>query len=681
MNRLMHAMAFSLLLLTGARSEADAPPPLPGKTSDWNGYTRHEFDVDGKLATVVEPKQAAPGRPWVWHGEFFGHKPAPDIALLARGFHIVYLRVPDMLGAPEAVEHWNALYRELTGKYGFAKKVALVGLSRGGLYCYNWAEANPDKVACIYGDAPVCDFKSWPGGKGKGPGSPRDWKLVLERYHFKDDAEALAYTKNPVDNLKPLADAHVPLLHVYGDADEVVPWQENTGLIAERYRQLGGSITLIAKPGVKHHPHGLDDSTPIVEFIARHAGGQPSGPVYAPVKAELVRPRQGLGNVLAKLTEGQPVKIAYFGGSITAAPGWRVKTLAWFKQEYPKAKIDEINAAIGGTGSDLGVFRLGHDVLAHKPDLVFVEFAVNDGSAPPQRIWQAMEGIVRQIWAADPRTDICFVYTFRTGYEKELRDGVCPQAASAMEMLAEHYGIPSINVALKVVELERAGKLIFKSDEPTASGVVRFSSDGVHPLDEGHKIYTDVVAEAVRAMAPESKPLDHSPSLAQPFVADHWQAAKMVPLEPSMLEGDWHELKNNEGLAKIFSGRMGTIWESGKPGSRISFKFRGSQAKLYDLLAPDGGQVLITVDGKPRPKPVPRFDSYCTYARIATLVIAEGLAADQEHAVIVEIHPEQPNRRSVAFRLKNPDVELKEPKFQGTNVRASQILVLGDVVE
>jgi pimeloyl-ACP methyl ester carboxylesterase len=244
---------------------------FPGQTSDWNGFARYDFTVDGKPVLVVTPKQAAAGRPWVWHGEFFGHKPAPDIALLERGFHIVYMSVPDMLGCPEAVQHWNAFYNELTGKYGLAKKAALVGLSRGGLYCYNWACANPDKVACIYADAAVCDFKSWPGGKGKGKGSPGDWQLVMKCYGFASEAEALAYDKNPVDNLRPLADAHVPLLHVYGDADDVVPWDENTGVVAERYRKLGGDITLIAKPGVNHHPHGLDDSTPIVEFILKHA--------------------------------------------------------------------------------------------------------------------------------------------------------------------------------------------------------------------------------------------------------------------------------------------------------------------------------------------------------------------------------------------------------------------------
>lgn len=260
-----------MFVLTSVLFAGEIPSvPISGQKSDWHGFVKYDFKVDGKSVLVVIPEKPAPGRPWVWHGEFFGHKPAPDIALLKRGFHIVYMSVPDMLGSPEAVAHWNAFYKELTEKHGFAKKVALVGLSRGGLYCYNWAAANPDKVACIYGDAPVCDFKSWPGGKGKGKGSPRDWKLVLERYGFKDDAAALAYDKNPVDNLEPLAKARVPLLHVYGDADDVVPWDENTGLIAERYRKLGGEITLIAKKGVGHHPHGLEDSTPIVEFIARH---------------------------------------------------------------------------------------------------------------------------------------------------------------------------------------------------------------------------------------------------------------------------------------------------------------------------------------------------------------------------------------------------------------------------
>ncbi|MCA9062683.1 MAG: hypothetical protein KDA96_06475 [Planctomycetaceae bacterium] len=253
-------------------SITDIPiPSFPGTPGDWNSFRKFEFEVAGRPVLVVAPDEPAAGRPWVWHGEFFGHKPAPDIELLKRGFHVVYMRVPDMLGCPAAVQFWNEFYRELTLRYQLAPKAALVGLSRGGLYCYNWAIANPHKVCCIYGDAPVCDFRSWPGGRGKGKGSPRDWDLVLKVYGFASDADAVAWNGNPVDNLKPLVDAGVPLLHVYGDADDVVPWDENTGVVAERYRELGGHMTLIAKPGVGHHPHGLEDSTPIVEFIQEAA--------------------------------------------------------------------------------------------------------------------------------------------------------------------------------------------------------------------------------------------------------------------------------------------------------------------------------------------------------------------------------------------------------------------------
>ena len=253
--------------------------PFPGKRSEWYGFDRYDFNFNGKPAIVVVPKQALPGNPWGWRGEFFGAFANADAALVSKGFHLAYLDVPDLFGSPEAVRHWNEFYAELTGKYGLAKKAALIGLSRGGLYCYNWAAANPDKVACIYGDAPVCDFKSWPGGKlkdlGKGDGSAAEWLKLLKAYSFKSDAEAIAYDKNPIDNLKPLGDARVPLLHVYGDADAPVPWEENTGVIAERYRKLGGSITLIPKPGVGHHPHGLEDPTPIVDFILKHATATP----------------------------------------------------------------------------------------------------------------------------------------------------------------------------------------------------------------------------------------------------------------------------------------------------------------------------------------------------------------------------------------------------------------------
>lgn len=243
--------------------------PFPGPLTDWNGFDRYDFIVADRDVIVVVPDKAVPGKPWIWRARFWGHAPETDIALLKKGFHVAYCDVVDMFGAPPAIAIWNIFYAEMTETYGFAPKVALEGLSRGGLFIYNWAKANPEKVACIYGDAPVCDIKSWP----RDHSGPENWAKCLAVYGLTE-AKAETFTGNPIDGLEVLVAAGVPLLHVVGDADTVVPVAENTAVLAARYRALGGSIEIISKPGVGHHPHGLEDPTPIVEFILRHTVGE-----------------------------------------------------------------------------------------------------------------------------------------------------------------------------------------------------------------------------------------------------------------------------------------------------------------------------------------------------------------------------------------------------------------------
>ncbi len=67
--------------------------------------------------------------------------------------------------------------------------------------------------------------------------------------------QAKGYNGNSIDNLKLLAAAGIPLLHVVGDADKVVPVAENTAVVEKRYKELGGLIKVIHKKGVGHHPH------------------------------------------------------------------------------------------------------------------------------------------------------------------------------------------------------------------------------------------------------------------------------------------------------------------------------------------------------------------------------------------------------------------------------------------
>ena len=261
---------FLLMLFCGLCPAAELTWP-DEKIDTWQGHTRHTFTVDGCKAWVVEPKIALPGKPWSWCLEFpdaFTTRCAAP-QLLAAGFHHAHISVGNTFGCPSAQKHFVAFHAALVAK-GLAAKAALIGISRGGLYSYRFASENPDKVAVIYGDAPVCDFKSWPGGKGKGKGSAGDWASLMKLYEFPTEADALAYVGNPIDVLSTLATAGIPLIHVVGDADDVVPVAENTAIIEQRYRALKGTIEVIHKPGVGHHPHGLDDPAPVVRFIVEH---------------------------------------------------------------------------------------------------------------------------------------------------------------------------------------------------------------------------------------------------------------------------------------------------------------------------------------------------------------------------------------------------------------------------
>ncbi len=88
-------------------------------------------------------------------------------------------------------------------------------------------------------------------------------------YGFKDDQEAITAKVSPVDALEPLAKAKVPLLLVDGDSDEVVPHQENSEVVYERYKKLGGPVERVVMPGEDHRPHGLKDPKPILDFFTK----------------------------------------------------------------------------------------------------------------------------------------------------------------------------------------------------------------------------------------------------------------------------------------------------------------------------------------------------------------------------------------------------------------------------
>ena len=145
-----------------------------------------------------------------------------------------------------------------------------------------------------------------------------------------------------------------------------------------------------------------------------------------------------LDNTAYRLRRGLPLTAAYFGGSITEGAGassyencWAAKTTAWLRSEYPDCPIRHIQAAIGGTDSTLGVCRIGRDVLACKPDLVFYEFAVNDSGMDFSTAAKNAEACFRKIWLADPTTDIVTVYTITKSLSDRMAEGGVQPAKNA----------------------------------------------------------------------------------------------------------------------------------------------------------------------------------------------------------------------------------------------------------
>ena len=236
--------------------------------------TVEKFTLDGKSVTLKVPAQAAPGKPWLWVGEFAGHLKSLEDGLVAQGWHVASIGVSNQFGSPRSMEAWEKLYAELNGKRGLSAKPALLGISRGGLYVNAWARLHPDRVSVLYLDNGVCDVRSWPGGfplTAKGKGSAGDWKLYKAEFKFATDEEAQAKSLRATDGLEPAIKAGVFLVSCHGTADTVVPFVDNAKPVVDLWEKHGGKFKVFPKQGGDHHPHGLPDPKPLIEVLMAEA--------------------------------------------------------------------------------------------------------------------------------------------------------------------------------------------------------------------------------------------------------------------------------------------------------------------------------------------------------------------------------------------------------------------------
>ncbi len=403
-------------------------------------------------------------------------------------------------------------------------------------------------------------------------------------------------------------------------------------------------------------------------------------PGYEPEPAREFAPRGGVGNFFAKIAAKQPVKVAVFAGGSHAQGGWRAGVMKWLRERYPDVAMTDLDASIPGCvrGSAFSVYRFAREVLRWKPDLVVVDFAADDTEASAEPIWATAEAVVRQAWKADPKIDLLFVYAFKPGFEQSYATGATPSPVFAYEKVANHYGIPSINMGYRVAQMAKEGTLVFKASAQEAKalkGKIVFTHDGTSTSAAANALYAQVVTQSLAKLADGAMAKPHQ--LKRAFRKHNLERARLVPIVPKMLTGAWSRMAPDSmggGLGRHFD----EVWFTNAPGAKLTFRFRGTAVSLFDLLGPDTGRARIVLDGQERGVRE-RVDPWCYYQRMSALTVADNLD-DKEHTVTVELMPDSPNRKPAIEAAKRIG-RFKPKDFEGVAFRFGWIRIVGEPLE
>lgn len=403
--------------------------------------------------------------------------------------------------------------------------------------------------------------------------------------------------------------------------------------------------------------------------------------------------RNGLPHIIGLLQEGKPASIAYIGGSITQGEYcYRQQSAKFIADRYPKSAITFFNAGVSGTGTDLGACRLHEQVLLQKPDLIFIEFAVNGAYAP------GMEGMVRQIIADNPETDICLIYTIMTGQAAKYAEGSVPDNIKGLEAIADKYGLTSIHLGMEPAMLEKDNKLLWKGTKKEATGKILFSGDGIHPLPEGGNLYAAAIARAFLKLE-KTKLATVKKQLGDPLFADNWEDAGMyAPMDIATFNGQWEKIVPGKGSAFYrYQPWFPYIMKSAAPGSSFTFDFEGSAFGIFDIGGPEVGQLEIEVDGKPIKLTAPPargyrlyqadengtipvinlFNSYCNNRYRGQYDLIE--VGQGKHTITVKLSAEKANKLKI-LEKNTSDIIANPAKYDQSVLYLGRILLRGKPV-
>ncbi len=201
-----------------------------------------------------------------------------------------------------------------------------------------------------------------------------------------------------------------------------------------------------------------------------------------------------LKKAIEKAEKGEDVNIVYIGGSITEGDHldtcYANRSFNYFKDTFGKGKGENVhyfNEGISGTPSTLGSLRFEKDVLANNPDIIFIEFAVNDGGEEDMKA--AFESMIRDAWDYETKPAVVLLFA-------RMQEGWTSQ--DWKKEIGANYNLPMISYADGITYLLDEGAMKWEE----------FSNDYTHPHAEGNAIVADFIAyfydEVNRAETPEN---------------------------------------------------------------------------------------------------------------------------------------------------------------------------------
>ncbi len=234
----------------------------------YNGFRRIDFTFEGREALLIFPEQPNENKNWLLKTEYFDAFPDFQIQMLRRGWHLAYIKNVTRWCLEEDLDLKKRFAEYLHAEYGLCEKCVPVGMSCGGLIGSKFAAKYPEKVSALYLDAPVMNLLSCPAGLGIAGNSLYPEFTEATGMSISD---LICYREHPIDKMHLLLENKIPVVLVYGDSDTVVPYKENGALLEKYYKENGGVIEVYGKAGCGHHPHGLEDNTPIIEFVEKYS--------------------------------------------------------------------------------------------------------------------------------------------------------------------------------------------------------------------------------------------------------------------------------------------------------------------------------------------------------------------------------------------------------------------------